>query len=179
MKDARYSRIKIVLLVAVAALALLYFNLIKPVFEDRIAAARAAGISAARDAEDIEAIKNDPRELDKKTKAAEAEIAAQERRLGLSPDAARKYVLEKAVEAGVRSGGVSITEGDENPLPLVPSVSERKYTVTVRGGYDEGAAFMRKMEESETAWSVDGLTYDGDGETWRVELSLLSKEASP
>jgi hypothetical protein len=176
MKDARYSRIKIGILMALAALALISFNLTKPAFEDRLAATRAERIATERDAEDVAAIKSDPQEFDRMMARAESEIAAGDRRLGLEPGETRAYVLDKAAGAGIPGEAVSITEGDETSL--TPAVLERKYTVSARGGYDEGVAFMRGIEEGEAAWSVSSLVYDdgddaADPGSWLIELSLL------
>ncbi|MDR1496149.1 MAG: hypothetical protein LBS67_04435 [Clostridiales Family XIII bacterium] len=177
MKDTRYGRIKIGILVVLATLALLYFNLIKPEFEDRLAAAHAGRMTAERDAEDVAEIKSDPQAFDEKMSEAETEIDAHERRLGLSPDAVDDYVLEEAAKAGMRTEDVSIEEVEENPLSILPSVSDLRYSVSARGGYSAGIAFMRGLEKGEAAWSVDSFAYDDeDGGAWRIGLTLLTTE---
>jgi hypothetical protein len=175
MKDVRYGKIKLLILVALVAFLLISFNLIKPVFESRAAEARTDRIAAERAAEDIEEIKSDTAAFKKKFGEAEAEIMAYEERVGLSPDAAQAYLAEKAAGAGISGGDVSISEGGETPYTR--SLIERGYTVIMRADYDKGVSFMRELEGDDASWSVTDIIYDdsGGGE-WVIELSLRAKK---
>jgi hypothetical protein len=171
VKDARYGRIKIVLLVALAAFTLLYFNLIKPVFENRITKARTERIVAERDGEDIEEIKNSPGTFKEKMAAAEAEIALYEERVGLDPGAAGEYLAKQAAAAGIEGKDVSVTEGEETLF--ASPVFEREYTVAARAGYDKGILFIREIEGEDASWSVNRLVYDDiEGGEWIIGLTL-------
>jgi hypothetical protein len=171
MKDARYGRIRVVILVALVAFSLFYFNVLKPVFEDRMAEARIGRMIAERDEEDIAEIKNSPEAFDKKIEAIEMELTSYEERVGLTPVAAPGYLTEKAVNAGLSEADISIAEGGESAF--TSSVSTRAYTVTLRAGYDEGTLFMKEVEGEGASWSVDELIYDGgDGGSWIIDLSL-------
>jgi hypothetical protein len=177
MKDVRYGKIKLIVLAALAAFILVSFNLITPVFEDRIAEARTDRIAAERTAEDIEEIKSDTAAFKKKIGEAEAEIAAYEERVGLGPGAAQAYLTEKAAGAGIGEGDISISEGGE--AAYTQSLIERGYTVIMRADYDKGVSFMKELEGGDASWAVTDIIYDDNGSgEWVIELSLRSmKEA--
>jgi hypothetical protein len=171
MKDARYGRIKMILLAALAVFALFYFNVMKPVFEAGIAEARTERIAAERDSEDIEEIKNSPETFKQKIDAAEAEVALYDERVGLDPGAARIYIVEKAAAAGIEEKDISVTEGEE--MLFASAIAERAYTVVTRAEYDKGLLFMREIEGESASWSVISFAYDDkDGGGWTIGLTL-------
>jgi hypothetical protein len=95
MKDTRYGKIKIIILAALAALALVYFNYIRPVFEERASEARMTVLVQERDAEVIATIKSAPKDFEERVKADEAEMDDYEKRTGLLPASVAKNLSDK------------------------------------------------------------------------------------
>ncbi|MDR3224749.1 MAG: hypothetical protein LBT52_00435 [Clostridiales Family XIII bacterium] len=125
MKDARYKKIKVIILIALAALALVYFNYIRPVFESRASASRMTVLMHDRDAEAVATIKSDPTDFEKSVKADEAEINDYNKRTGLLPAAAFANLSEKTpagAEANLNENAPAGAE--ENLSENVPAGAE-------------------------------------------------------
>jgi hypothetical protein len=168
MRDIRDSRIRTLIVIVIVLLALAYLYFIAPGYNKNIGELRMQSKLMQFDITTINEMSGDETKLDLDIEASGKSIDDIKKSASVGAEDVSGELFVYAKKSNISILSSSFEDAPDKSIPPAiggPVLNTQRITITSTGDYDQGAAFMKRIEDSDTASiAVESFAYSGADE---------------